>query len=319
MRCIFKALISLHLFAFACASLAQDYPKRPVKIIIHQTAGSSTDVVTRLFASRLGALLGGSFVVESHAGAGGTLAARETAKAPPDGYTLMNCTAATQGASVAMYDNPGYDPAADFSYIGMMGGVPMVIAVRPDLGVQSLQELVERSKKQPVNVALTSAFSVLVRDLIVNQAGAALTSVNYKGSAAGMNDLLGGHVQAIVDTPITIKPQADVGKLVPIGISTAQRTPLMPGLKTITEQGFPGFDVTGWFLLCGPKGIPPAIVNQLNAALQKIAADPQIQKDLLGRGFDVLPVGDPAQLQDFVRREHSRWVKVVKDNNMRVN
>ena len=317
MRPVIFALLLLPLMFFAVESMAQEYPQKPVKIIVHLPAGGSTDVIARLYGARLSTGLGKQFYIENRPGGGGTVAAREIAKSPRDGYSLGVCTAATNGIVVGMYDNVGYHPVRDFTFIGMMGGVPMVIAVRPDQGIASLQDLIKKSRQQSMNVALPNTMAMLVRDLIVKQEGAGLNSVPYKGAAAAINDVLGGHLSVIVDTPITIQPQVAAGKLLALGITTRNQTPLMAGVKTVAEQGFPGFEVTGWFSLCAPEGIPAGIVRQLNAELQKIHADPEFQKSLLGQGFDVVPVGDSALLPEFVRAESERWVKVVKDNNIR--
>jgi tripartite-type tricarboxylate transporter receptor subunit TctC len=154
--------------------------------------------------------------------------------------------------------------------------------------------------------------ATVVADLIRNQGNLRLKNVPYKGSAQSTADALGGHIPLVVDTSGVIAPQAALGKLVPLGITTAQQSPLMPGLKTVAEQGMPGFEVTGWFMLFAPAGTPAHIIQTLNTGLKTIAADPEIQKQLVSNGFGPTPVGDVEALPGFVATERTRWVSFIK-------
>jgi tripartite-type tricarboxylate transporter receptor subunit TctC len=296
----------------AAQAQAQTYPQRQVRIIVTNPPGQSSDTITRLFAQRLTASLGQSFFIENRPGAGGNIGSAVAAKAAPDGYSLLLGTAATFGMNMAMYDNVGYDPERDFVPIGLLGRVAMVVAATPQSGIRSMPELVARAKAEDLGIGLPSTMATVVADLIRNQGNLRLKNVPYKGSAQSTADALGGHIPLVVDTSVVIAPQAALGKLVPLGITTAQQSPLMPGLKTVAEQGMPGFEVTGWFMLFAPAGTPAHIIQTLNKGLKTIAADPEIQKQLVSNGFGPTPVGDVEALPGFVATERTRWVSFIK-------
>lgn len=311
-------LLLLQAFFLTGQGFAQTYPQKPVKVVVVNPAGQGTDVIARMYMAALTTRLGQSFFVENKPGAGGTLGSREVARATPDGYTLLIGTAATHGISLALYDNPGYDPEKDFIPIGMLGRTSMAIAARAGSGILTLADLLAQSKKAPVDMALPSPMASLVRDLLVKRdSGANIVSVPYKGSSGAVNDVLGGHVQVLVDTSAAIRPHVISGKFIPLAITTLDESQLMPGVKTVSEQGLPGFEVSGWFMLFAPKGTPASIITTLNAEMTKIQADPEFQKQLLSRGFDLAPVGQIATLPEFVRVEHERWVRMAKESNMK--
>ena len=306
------SLLCLTALFFTANIHAQQYPQKAVRVIVTNPAGQSTDVIARIFAARLSTALGQSFFIDNRPGAGGIIGTAATAKSPADGYTLMVGTAATHGMSLALYDNPGYDPVRDFAPIGLLGRVPMVIAVTPGSGITSVRDLVARSKAGELNVALPSPMATLVMDLIKQRDKANLKNVPYKGSPQAMADILGGHVQILIDTSTVIAPQVAAGKLIPLGITTPQQSALMPGLKTVAEQGLPGFEVTGWFMMFAPKGTPQPILAAINAEMRKIQTDPEIQKQLVANGFDLAPVGELGPLNDFVKVESERWIAAIK-------
>lgn len=309
------------MFAFAAPGIskAQSWPLKPVRVVVTNPAGQSTDVIARMFAERLSGALGQTFFIDNRPGAGGTIGTAAVAKSAPDGYTLMVGTAATHGISLAMFDNPGYHPERDFIPIGLLGRVPMIVAAPPSLGVKSIGELIAKSRTGELAVALPSPMATLVADLIRQRERAHLKDVTYKGSPMALNDVLGGHIPVLIDTSTVIAPQVAAGKLVALGITTPTQSPLMPGLKTVAEQGLPGFEVTGWFMLFAPAATAPAIVSQLNAEMRKIQAEPEMQKLMTSRGFDVAPVGQLAELTAFVKTEHARWVQVIRASGTKAN
>lgn len=298
--------------AIAGSVSAQQYPQRQVRIIVTNPPGQSSDTLMRLYAQRLTTALGQTFFIDNRPGAGGNIGTAAAAKAAPDGYTLSLGTAATHGMNLALYSNPGYDPEKDFVPIGLLGRVAMVVAATPQSGIRSIQELIARSTAAEIDIGLPSTMATVVADLIKQRGNARLKNVPYKGSTQSIADAVGGHIPVVVDTSVVIAPQAAQGKLVPLGITTAQQSPLMPGLRTVAEQGLPGFEVTGWFMVFAPTGTPQSILGVLNAELKKIAADPEIQKQLVSNGFNPTPVGDLATLPDFVRAEHQKWVTFIR-------
>jgi len=291
---------------------AQQYPSRQVRIIVTNPPGQSSDTLVRLFAQRFTASLGQSFFIDNRPGAGGNIGSAAASKAAPDGYTLLLGTAATFGMNSAMYDSVGYDPEKDFIPIGLLGRVAMVVAATPQSGLRSISDLIARARTQEVDVGLPSTMATVVADVIRNREKLRLKNVPYKGSAQSTADALGGHIPVVVDTAVVIGPQAAQGKLIPLGITTAQQSPLMPGLKTVAEQGLPGFEITGWFMLFAPAGTPTAVITLLNGELKKVANDPEIQKQLVANGFGPTPVGDVATLPDFIKAEHGKWVTFIR-------
>ena len=291
---------------------AQQYPNKPVKVIIANPPGQSIDTITRLYTAKLASSLGQSFVIDNRGGAGGVIGTAAAAKSPPDGYTLFIGTAATHGMNLAMYENVGYDPERDFSPIGLLGRVVMVVAATPAMGIRSIPDLIAKSRAGKLDIAVPSSMATHVADLLQQRGKIALNLVPYKGSAQAMTDVLGGHITLVVDTATLIGAQVATGKLVPLGVTSAQQTALMPGLKTVAEQGLPGFEVTGWYMVFAPMGTPRPILEQLNSELRKIQADPEIQKQLLANGVGPTPVGELSELVGFVKGEHERWVKAIK-------
>jgi tripartite-type tricarboxylate transporter receptor subunit TctC len=300
------------LLVLASGALAQTYPQKPVRIVVGNPAGQATDGLARLYAAQLGTLLGQSFIVENKPGAGATIAAAYVAKAAPDGYTLLVGTSATHGISYATFENPGYHPIRDFVPVGVLGRTPMVIAAPVSPGVKSLRDLIAQSNRSGMSVAVPSPMASYVLDSISRQEKTGFRNVPYTGSPTALNDILGGHVQALVDTPAVVGPQVANGKLVALGVTSTSESALMPGVKTVAEQGFPGFEVTGWLILTAPKDTPPAVVAKLNEALKKIHASPDFHKQVNAKGFDVAPVGEVPQLIEYVKSEVDRWVRATK-------
>ncbi len=310
-RCIL-AFASAMLCLASASGLAQQYPQKPVRLIVGNPPGQATDGLARLYAAQLGILLGQGFIIENKPGAGATIGAAFVAKSAPDGYTLLVGTAATHGISYASYENPGYHPTRDFVPVGLLGRTPMVIAASPSLGAKSLQDLVAASNRSGLAVALPSAMATAVLDSISRHQNAGFRNVPYTGSPAAMSDILGGHLQVLVDTPAVIAPHAASGKLVALAVTSPTESALMPGVKTVAEQGIPGFEVTGWCMLFAPKDTPPAVIAKLNGALQKIQVSADFQKQVIARGFDVAPVGEVPQLTEFVKAEFDRWMRAIK-------
>lgn len=312
---MWKLLAMLLLGLSALSSLAQGYPDKPVKVIIPYAPGQSSDLIGRLFATRLAQELGQPFVPDNRVGAGGNVGTAAASKAAPDGYTLLIGTAATHALNLALYRDPGYDPK-DFEVVGMLGKVVMVVAVLPSTGIRTLPELVAASKAQKLDIALPSTMATLVDELLKSRAGSRMLQVPYKGSAAAVTDVLGNHVKVIVDTVTSLRPQVQAGKLVPLAVTTRTPSELMPGVKPVADY-FPEFEVTGWQAVFVPKGTPRAIINKLNAEIKKIHALPEVRSQILAAGFDPGTVGDPAQLTEFIQSERQKWDRIIKSANLK--
>jgi tripartite-type tricarboxylate transporter receptor subunit TctC len=302
---------------WSCAAVAQSYPTRPVRIIVPYQAGQGTDVVARYFAEQLSRTMGQRFYVENKPGAGGNIGAEQAARSDADGYTLMMGTNATQSMNEFMYASPGFDPAKDFAPIILVGKLPMVLAANPSFSGNSLADLVAAAKATPdkVDIALPSTTARIVFEFLKGRSGASLFSVPYKGSATATTDVLGGQVPLIIDTVTALRGHVAGGKLKALGITSLKSTELMPGVKSIAEQGVADFEVTAWNAFYAPRDTPQPIVDLLNKELAKALAEPETKKRLLELGFDP-GGGTPAELTQFEKRERLKWGPLIKETGL---
>ena len=299
---------------------AQPYPSRPIKIVVAYAAGQGTDIATRYLAGLMAKDLGQPIVIENRAGAGGNLGTELVKQAAPDGYTLTMGTNATHVLNPFLYGKLPFDPALDFEPIALVGTFPMVMAVNSASPITSAAELVALSKRNPrsADIAMPSTTARLVVELLKDLSSVELFGVPYKGSGNAMTDLLGGQLPAVVDTPTALRPHLASGKVRALGVTSAQPSGLVPGVKTVAEQGFSGFEVVAWNALYAPRGTPPAVIQTLNAAVNKVLMQPETRQRLLELGFDPAG-GTPAQLADFANAERKKWEPVIKRAAIRVD
>src|SRR5215216_3561422 len=295
------------------AAQAQSYPNKTVKIIVPYQAGQGTDVATRYFADQLTKALGQTFYVDNKPGAGGNIGTEAAAHSPADGYTLLMGTNGTQTMNEFLYASPGFDPAKDFAPIMLDGMLPMVVAANPSFAPNSVAELVAAAKAKPdkVDVALPSTTARLVFELLKERTGAPLFGVPYKGSATAITEVMGGQVQTMVDTVTALRGHITSGKLKALGITTLKPSDLLPGVKTVAEQGVPGFETTAWIALYAPRGTPELVIALLNKEFARILAEPETRQRLLQIGIE--PVGGTAaSLGDFEKKERIKWGPLIK-------
>lgn len=300
--------------AFVGASAnAQTWPAKPIKIVVPYQAGQGTDVGARLFAEQLTKALGQQVYVDNKPGAGGNIGTAEAARSPNDGYTLLMGTVATQTMNEFLYPSVGYDSQKDFEPVALVGMLPMVISANPPFPANSVAEVVAAAKAKPdkIDIALPSTTARLVFELLKDKSGAPLFGVPYKGSATAMQEVTGGQLPLIIDTATATRGQVAGGKLKPLGITTLKSSELMPGVKSVAEQGFPGFEVTAWNALYAPKGTPKAVVDRINAEVTKILAQPETRQRLLQIGFEPAG-GSPQDLAAFEKRERDKWGPLIK-------
>jgi tripartite-type tricarboxylate transporter receptor subunit TctC len=299
--------------AFGLPSNAQTWPAKPIRIVVPYQAGQGTDVGARLFAEQLTKALGQQVIVDNKPGAGGNIGTADAARSPNDGYTLLMGTVATQTMNEFLYPSVGYDSQKDFEPVALVGMLPMVISANPSFPANSVAELVAAAKAKPdkIDIALPSTTARLVFELLKDKSGAPLFGVPYKGSATAMQEVTGGQVPLIIDTATATRGQVAGGKLKPLGITTLKSSELMPGVKSVAEQGFPGFEVTAWNALYAPKGTPKAVVDRLNAEVTKILAQPETRQRLLQIGFEPAG-GSPQDLAAFEKREREKWGPLIK-------
>lgn len=308
--------IALGLIASAAVSGAawsQTYPSKPVRIIVPYQAGQGTDVITRYLADKLSTAMGERFIVDNKPGAGGNIGTEAAAHSAPDGYTLLVGTVATHAMNEFMYPSTGFDSEKDFAPIILTGIVPMAISANPSFPASTIPELIAAAKAKPdkIDVAMPSTSSRMVYELLKAKTGAPLFGVPYKGSATAMTEVIGGQVQLTIDTVTATRAQVSGGKIKALAVTSLKSTDLLPGVKSVAEQGVDGFEMTAWNALYAPRGTPQAIVDALNAAMTKIIADPETRARLLQLGMEPSG-GTPAQLVAFEKAERVKWGPLIK-------
>jgi tripartite-type tricarboxylate transporter receptor subunit TctC len=316
-----RAFITIGLAAMvglAAAAVAQPYPIKPIRIVVAYPAGQGTDIATRYLADQVAKELGQPIIIDNRPGAGGNLSTELTARAAPDGYTLTMGTNATHVLNQYLYGKLPFDAANDFEPVVMAGSFPMVIAVPSSSKLTSAKDLVDTVKHEPrgADIALPSTSARLVMELLKERSATPLFGVPYKGSGAAITDMLGGQLPVIVDTPTSLRPHIAGGKVRPIAVTSAQSSPLVPGVKPVAEQGFSGFNVIAWNALYAPKGTPADIITSLNAAFNKVLQRPETRQRLLDLGFEA-GGGTPEQLREFGQAERRKWQGVISSAGLK--
>ncbi len=302
------------------AARAQAYPTRPVKIIVPFPPGQGTDVATRFLAERLTRALGHNFLIENRPGASASLGTEALAKANPDGYTLGIGTSGTHTMNPGLFPNLGYDPEKDFEPIILTGMLPLMVAAAPGFPANSIQELIALAKAKPdtINVALPAAPQRIAFELLRQQAGAPLFGVPYKGSATALPEVMSGQVPLIIDSLTALRPQVNAGKLKALAVTSPKASELMPGVKSVAEQGLPGFELTAWNAFFAPKGTPQAVVTLINTEVSKILAEPETRQRLMALGIEVAG-GTPQELATRVRNEREKWSRIIRSANIKAD
>jgi tripartite-type tricarboxylate transporter receptor subunit TctC len=312
-------------FIVLCGSFdfagADDYPTRPITLIVPFPPGGSTTVMARNVADKMSATLGQPVVVENRGGAGGTIGTRSVAKAAPDGYTILLSYTATMAIAPSMNVNAGYDPRKDFVPIGMIGFAPNVLVVHPSLPVRSVAELIAYAKATPAPVQYGSpgvgTVNHLAGEYLASETGLKLQHVPYKGNGPAMGDLLGGHIPMMfVPIPVALG-NVKAGTLRGLAITTAKRSGLLPDLPTLAESGVPGFDVALRYGLMAPTGTPPAVIARLNRELNAALATEDVKQRLATEGAEALP-GTPEAYAADVDADEKRWSGLVKKLGIKV-
>ena len=303
----------------APSALAQNYPTRPVTIIVPFAAGGPTDIVARIVGEYFSKTLGQQFIVENIAGAGGTTGIARGAQAKPDGYTIMMGHMGTHGAAPALYPNLRYDPVKGFEPIGMVAGTPILIVARKDFPAKDLKEFIAKAKDTSTRLSQAHAgvgsVSFTTCTLLTSQLGVKHHRVvAYRGTGPALNDLVGGQVDYMCDQIVNLVEQVKGGAIKAYAIATAERSPALPDVPTTKEAGLPEYEVSAWNALFAPKNTPKDIVTKLNQTLVKALDDPATRKRLLDLG-SVLPQGNersPEALAELVRKEVARWTPILK-------
>lgn len=296
------------------AAEAQDYPNRPIRLIAPFSAGASTDNLARVVANSMSKELGQSVVVENRPGAGGILAAEQTARSAPDGYTFMLTSAGIVTMNQSIYKKLPYDPIKDLAPLTIAARMPIVLVVNPKQPIHSMKDLLTQARAKPGSLSYGSAgpgtSQHLAGELFKSMAKVDLLHVPYKGGAPAMNDLLGNNVAMMfVQTPSAL-PQIRAGKVRAIAVGSKKRDPLLPEVPTVAESGLAGYDSDTWYGFVMPAGVPPAIGNKLQKAI--VAALKENEKKLGAEGF-IVDAGSQAEMAATIRDDTKKWAVVIRE------
>ena len=293
---------------------AEAYPTRPIRIIVPFAPGGGTDLTARIVGQPLSQSLGQPVVIENRPGAGTMLGTELAAKSAPDGHTLM-IVSASHAINPSLYRKVNYDPLRDFSAITMAISFPFVLAVHPSVPVQSMKDLITYAKAHPGKLSYassgTGATNHLAGELFKNMAGINMLHVPYKGGGPAMIDVMAGQVQMIFGTVLETMPQVRAGKLRGLAVSSSKRAAFAPDVRTASEDGLPGYDVTGWYAFAVPAAIPRPVLTKLNQEMTGILASPGVKERLLSLGAEPWPTS-PEQAQAFIGTEVVRWGKLIR-------
>ena len=308
-----KLIWSLAMAGMCVCATAQNYPAKPVRVIVPFAPGGGTDISARQFAQKLSEAFKQQFVIDNRGGAGGMIGIEMAVKSPPDGYTLMIGTNATHAANSFLYTNPGFDPQADFEPIAMVGMLPLVYVTAPNNPVNNIQDLVRAAKARPdaLNTAVSTTTCRMAHELFKQRAEAPMFPVDFKGSGQAITALLGGHIEYMVDTITSLRAQIASGQVKALGVTSASSSKLLPGVKSIAEQGIAGYELVGWTVIYAPKGLPPEAGRTLTAALVKMLERPDVQEKLLQMGIDPL-ARTGSDLKTFLAAEKDKWGVLIK-------
>lgn len=304
------------------AAVAQDgYPTKPLTMVVPFSAGGTTDILARIVGQALGQDLGQTIIIENKPGAGGNIGAQQAARAKADGYTLFMGTVGTHAINQALYKKLPYDPIKDFTPLSRVANVPNLLVVHPSRPYKTVKEMIEYGKKHPSEITFGSpgsgASPHVSGALFQSMTGVELTHVPYKGSAPAISDLLGNQIAVMFDNMPSAIQHVRSGKLIPIAVTTAKRSPELPNVPTIAEAGVPGYEATSWFGLWSVAGTPQPILGKLHASLTKVLKDPAVAKKIADQGGEVV-IETPAQFDAFIKSEAAKWGKVVKESGAEV-
>ena len=312
-----KLIVGLLLAFTASCACAQNFPARPIRLIVPFAAGGPIDLLSRTIATKLTETSGQPVVVENRAGAGGSLAAEHTARSAPDGHTLMLITVGTQTINPALFAKVGYDPLKDFTYITTIGGYALVLVANPNLEAKTLAELIALARAKPGTLNFGSggvgSSSHLAGELFKSTAALQMQHVPYKGSAAALTDVIAGNLAFLFDVVSTAQPQIRAGKVRALAWSGVKRSLLIPEVPTMAEAALPGFDITGWVGIGAPAGLPKNVLDRLHEALARAIAAPDLRDALIAQGYDISVIA-PDAFMALVRSDVVKWGKVVRDS-----
>jgi tripartite-type tricarboxylate transporter receptor subunit TctC len=317
------ALLVCACVALPAAGAEQKYPERPIRLIVQSPAGGTADLIARVIGQKLGEALGQPVVADNRDGAAGTISAEITARAAPDGYTLLVASVSLMAINVTLRAGKlSYHPEKDFTHIALTGKVPLALAVLPAFPAKSVKELIALARARPGSINYGSAgvgsSNHITGELIKTEAGIDMSHVPFKGGAPAMAALLANQIELYIATVPTIMPMVNAGRIRALGVSSARRSSALPDVPTIAESAIPGFDVTSWFCIVGPAGIPKPIVARLNKEIVAALNTSDVRQKLTAAGVNVEPT-TPEGLSAFVHQEIQKMGKAVRAGGAKID
>jgi tripartite-type tricarboxylate transporter receptor subunit TctC len=304
------------------SAMAQTYPSRPVKIVVPFPAGGSNDIVARVLAQKLTERNGQPFYVENRGGAGGNIGAEAVASSEPDGYTLLLTAPPPLTINAALYKDMRYDPSGAFAPVALIASVPIVLAVHPSLGINSVQELIARAKAKPGTIFFGSSgngsTNHLAGELLKSMTAIDIVHVPYKGAAPAMNDLVAGHIPMMFDNIPAVLPQVRAKTINAIAVAGSRRASALPDVPTVAESGVPGFEASAWFGLVAPAKTPAPILAKLESDVETILKMPDVQKRFGELGAEPGAVSG-ADFGKFLANETTKWTKIIRESGAKVD
>ena len=316
-----KLLVACLMIALSPVAAAQsDYPNRPVRLVVTVPPGGAADFIARLVGAKLAESLAQPVLVENRAGAGGTIAADSVAKAPADGYTLLQNSITTHGVGPHLYAKLPYDPVKDFAPVTGLALLPLIMAINAELPLRNVDDLVRFSKSNSLNFASSGNGGAphMAAELFKSETGASITHVPYKGSGPAVADLVGGRVQIMFDAAPSLIQHVKSGKLRVLAAASAQRNRLLPEVPTFAELGYPKVAVSLWYGLLAPAGTPRPVIDRLNRETRKVLESADIREKLLAQGAEPMP-GSPEAFASFMHEESAKWAPVVKQAGVKLD
>jgi tripartite-type tricarboxylate transporter receptor subunit TctC len=305
----------LALAGSAGTALADDYPSRPVKIIVPTPPGGPVDVIARITANYLQGAMGQAFVIENRAGAGNTIGSKDVAEATPDGYTLLYSAASGLIIAPLLHSNAGYDPLTSYDPVALVGATSTILVVNPSVPAHSVQELVAYAKANPGKVNFSSGgigvLPHLIGEMFKARAGINIVHIPYKGGGPSIADLVAGNVQMTFEATSVLLPLIKVGRLRALAVTSAKRIPEIPNIPTMIESGYPDFVTTAWTGLLAPAHTPAPIIAKLNGAINDGLKTPQLQYALTQLSYEPMG-GTPQDFTDTMKAELARWSPIIK-------
>ena len=315
MSTLLKALAAALTAALALPALAQDYPTKPIRIIAQFTPGTSTDILARVVGQKMGEQWKQQVIIDNRPGAGGILGTEVAKNATPDGYTLVMAVSSAFGINPSLYAKLPYDAVRDFAPISNLALTPQTLVASPAAPFKTVKELVAAAKEKPGQISYASlgagSTSHLSMEMFASAAGIKLNHVPFKGSADAHTQVIGGQVPVMFDAIPATRPHIQSGKLRGLGIATRERSPFLPDLPTIAEQGYPKFEAVGWIGIAAPAKTPPAILDKLNAEMVRILNQPDVKERLAGLAFTPVP-GTRAEFAAYMKAEIAKWGEAVR-------